>query len=103
MATFVKAPVATTQAVPAGVAKSAVAIAARKGSVRAGTRGTGRRCVPSRPDSPSMGEMLVCEFIRVMGGSREGERTNGICVYSWSGKTFRCAGVDGDFGLADCC
>lgn len=55
---FVRAPVATTHAVPGGVARRAAAIAGMNGSVLGGTRGVGRRWVPSRPDSPSCG-MLV--------------------------------------------
>ena len=58
MAMFVKAPVATTHAVPGGVDLRADAIAGMKGSVLGGTRGVGRRFVPSRPVSPS-GDLLV--------------------------------------------
>jgi len=50
---LVSAPVATTQAVPGGVERRAEAMEGRKGVVCGGTRGVGRRWVPSRPDSPS--------------------------------------------------
>lgn len=50
---FVNAPVATIQAVSGGVERSADAMAGMHGSDRAGIRGSGRREVPSRPESPS--------------------------------------------------
>jgi hypothetical protein len=49
---LVKAPVATTQAVPGLVFKSAVAMALTAGSCICGTAGEGRRRVPSSPEVP---------------------------------------------------
>lgn len=51
-AILVTAPVATNQAVPGGVLKSADAIASIAGSDLGGTVGTGKSEVPSSPDSP---------------------------------------------------
>lgn len=55
LAAFVKLPVATNQAVPGGHERSAaVAASTAETSVRAATRGSGSKVVPSRPDSPWM-------------------------------------------------
>lgn len=52
-AILVNVPVATTQGVPLGWAKSALRMARMGFSfVTGGTEGFGRRSVPSRPDSP---------------------------------------------------